>query len=110
MKIAKLIALNALLDQVLPKLQTLIAAEGVIGRIATNLEKIMATAQEFKATLAEIDAETTRIANAIQVLVDRITAGGMSGPEEAEVKAELTAHLDRLKGIASDPEQPIPPE
>lgn len=107
--VENLIALDTQLDRVIPKVQALLAMEPALDRFNTTLENMMATAQEFKTTLAEIDAETTRIANAIQVLVDRITAGGMSGPEEAEVKAELTAHLDRLKGIGHDPANPIPP-
>lgn len=106
--VSNLIALETHLDRVIPKVQELLAMEPALDRFNTTLENIMATAAEFKATLAEIDAETTRIANAIQVLIDKIAVGGMSADEEAEVQAELTGHLDRLKGIAADPNHPIP--
>lgn len=65
---------------------------------------------EFRAALAAIDAETTRVADGIAALLERLANGGLTPAEEAEVKAGLDAHLNRLRGIAVDPENPIPPE
>ena len=69
----------------------------------------MAKPASWDALLAAFDAETTRIANKIQTLLDQIAAGGMSELEEAEVQASLQAQVDRLKLVGADPVEPIPP-
>lgn len=67
------------------------------------------TKAQFDAVLAEIDTETTRIATRVQELLDQIKGGGMSETDEDAAFAEATRLVGRLKGIAVDPENPVPP-
>jgi len=69
----------------------------------------MAKAESYAALVAAIDAETTRIANKIQTLLDQIAAGGMSAADEDAAQAALQAQVDRLRTIGADPVEPIPP-
>lgn len=69
----------------------------------------MAKPGDYTSLVAAIDAETTRIANKIQTLLDAIAAGGMSAAEEDAAQASLQAQVDRLKTIGADPVEPIPP-
>lgn len=84
--------------------------ETALDRIQQKLEGTLATLQNFKDLLAAVDAETTRIGDKIQELVDKLEAGGMADAEEAEALAGLSAAADRLKSIGSDPSDPIPTE
>ena len=68
----------------------------------------MFTKEEFLEKFGEVDTETTRIADKVQELVDKIKTGGMSVTEEAEVFNTLSAHLDRLRTVAVDPDNPVP--
>lgn len=76
-----------------------------------NLERskdIMATQEEFNEILSQIDSETTRVADKVQQLMDQLATGGMSADQEAQVKADLQAQLDKLRGIGADPTNPVP--
>ncbi len=68
----------------------------------------MAIPQSWADLIAAFDAETTRIANKIQELLDKIAAGGMSAAEEAETQAGIQAQVDRLRTIGADQANPIP--
>lgn len=70
----------------------------------------MATKADFDALLAAVDAETTRIANKIQELIDRLGQGGLTVEEEAAVLTELSAASARLRTIGADPADPVPVE
>lgn len=86
--------------------KNLLAIEAMLDRINPKLEQAMATAEQFQTLLAEIDAETTRIATKIEELVAKILAGGMSAADEDATKAELQTAVDRLKTIGTE----APPE
>lgn len=80
----------------------------------------MTTKAEALALFAAIDTETTRIADVliardakIKELLDRIATGGggMTAEEEAELFGPDAAGprvLEKLKGIAKDPTDPVP--
>lgn len=67
-----------------------------------KLNKIMASNQEMIKLLEEADAQTNEIAEDIQDLIDN---GQVSG----EVASALTAHVEKLKGVASVHTKPTPP-
>lgn len=72
-----------------------------LGNQLTRIErKLEIMNQETKDVLSQIDTETTRIATAIENLV--------ASSNDPELKDKLQAHLNQLKGIAANPEQPIP--
>lgn len=62
--------------------------------IILKLNKIIMTSAEMLALLEEADATTNEIAADIQSLID---SGGVS----QEVADKLTAHVEKLKGVAS---------
>ena len=69
----------------------------------------MAKLEDFQRALADVDAETTRIGAKVQELLDKLAQGGLSAEEEAAVLAQLGAAAERLKLVAKDPENPVPP-
>ncbi len=76
--------------------------------ILQRLEKLMAVADDIKAALANLDAETT----AIGALITKLSSGiknSMTDAEVADVKAGFATLSDRLTTLAVDPTQPVPP-
>ena len=90
-------------------LRTLLDIESALDRIQQKASIAMATLQNFKDLLAAINVETNRLAAKIQELIDKVTTSGLSGPEEAEILADLQAVKDRLSTVGADPSNPIPP-
>jgi len=82
--------------------------EQSLDRIQLKMEKIVMSTQQFKDAMAEIDAETTRIATKITELLEKLASGGMTAAEEAEAFAAIRAHAERLKLIGHDPTNPVP--
>lgn len=68
----------------------------------------MAELTDFKAALAKVDAETTRIGELIKKLVDQLANGGLTAEQEAEALAGLKAAGEKLAGIGADAENPVP--
>ena len=66
----------------------------------------MATIQDFRAALAEVDAETNRIAAVITDLVNKISAGGLTADEEAEALAGIQSAANALKAVGATPPTP----
>lgn len=71
---------------------------------------LMKTAEEFRTAIKAIDTETTRIADKIDELMERLDAGGLTTEEEEEIHAELSGVTERLRAIGHDPNDPVPPE
>lgn len=65
-------------------------------------KQLMALTQETRDLLTAIDTETTRIADEMANIVSE-------AEDEGEIAGLLQPHLDRLRGIAHNPAQPIPP-
>lgn len=63
--------------------------------IYSNSKTIIMKQAEMLAALEEADQATNDIAADIQVLIDQ-------GAVSEEVAAKLTAHVDKLKGIAAE--------
>lgn len=82
--------------------------EGKIDVALTKLEILMALADDLKAGIAELDAETNAIATLLTSLGSRIK-NSMTDQEVADIKAALKAESDRLKTLAVDPTAPVPP-
>jgi hypothetical protein len=58
----------------------------------------MANVQDYRDLLAEADAETNRIAQRIQDLMNAVVPG-LTEADAAEIKAGLQAEVDKLKGV-----------
>ena len=67
-----------------------------------KVDAIMAVGVETARVIADIDAETTRIA----VKLAEVIANSDLTPEE---KAAFDSLIVRLKAIGADPENPVPP-
>lgn len=72
-------------------------------------EKIMAVLKTFEDLLAAMNETTNTIAANIQILLDKITAGGMTAAEEDQVAAQLQTQVDALKAVAASSTEPAPP-
>lgn len=75
-----------------------------------RLKKSMESLEtKFIAALAEIDAETNRIAQALTELKEQITGAGIPAVKEAEILSLLEAQVVKLKGVGvvTTPE-PVP--
>lgn len=74
-----------------------------------KVDYIMRTLDEFKAAIAKIDAETTRIAAKIDDLIAQLQTQGLTDSEEQQVFDDLGAVADRLRTVGADPDNPVPP-
>ncbi len=68
----------------------------------------MALADDLKAGIANLGAETDVIAGLIAALAGKIH-NSMTDAEVADVKAALQAESDRLTTLGVDPTNPVPP-
>lgn len=76
-------------------------------RQLTRMEvKIMATAAEFTAAFAKIDAATTLIADRLRTLSTNI--GSMTAEEEGSARDQLEALATTLESMATTPTDPVP--
>ncbi len=71
-------------------------------------EKLMSAADDFKASLAKLDTETTAVGALVSALAAKIH-NGMTDQEVADIKAGFTALDTRLQTLAVDPTDPVPP-
>lgn len=68
----------------------------------------MATAEQFTAGFARLDAATTAVATLIRDLIAKQQAGGMTAAEEDAAQARLLAAADALEAMAASPTDPVP--
>lgn len=85
--------------EVISGIRTLIAGQ----------EQIMATMNQYQEALTRIDTATTRIGADITTLLGRITGGGLTDAEEAEVLTQIGQRAAALEAIADSVENPVPP-
>ncbi len=79
-----------------------------LGTQLRRMEKrIMAVADDLKAGIAALNAETDVIAALLTSLAGRIK-NSMTDAEVADVKAALQAESDRLTTLGVDPLNPVP--
>jgi len=81
--------------------------DDVVHRLGALEKRVTAMHEEMKAALKEIDDET----NSLSARVDAIAANlaeGMTKEQTLEAIAEAKAISARLKGIAADPNNPVP--
>jgi hypothetical protein len=71
-------------------------------------ELIMATAAEFTAGFAKLDAATSAIAARIQKYIDAVQTGNMTDAEEAAALATLGGAVTALEAMGKDPVNPVP--
>lgn len=69
----------------------------------------MALDQETRDLITGFDEATTAVATRIDGLLAQIQAG-MSAADVAELKAAFAPELARLRGLGSNPAEPIPAE
>ena len=70
----------------------------------------MAELKDFKDVISLLDAETNRIAQKVEDLVDELAAGGLDEEEEADVLDDLLGLAERLRAIGAEPVDPVPAE
>jgi hypothetical protein len=85
-----------------------VVLEKITSSILSLKEILMATAAEFTAGFARIDAATTAIATLIRDLIAKQQAGNMTADEEAAAQAKLLQVADSLEAMASTPTDPVP--
>lgn len=69
----------------------------------------MAVLKTFEDLLVAMNETTNTIATNIQILLDKITTGGMTAAEEDQVAAQLQTQVDALKAVAASSTEPAPP-
>jgi chromosome segregation ATPase len=79
-----------------------------IALLKTQGEKLMALADDLKASIAKLDAETTSIASLITALAAKVH-NGMTDAEVADVNAAFATLSARLTTLGVDPTNPVPP-
>lgn len=96
----------------LPHQSTDAELKTMLGKIVSSLTQLkeisMATAAEFTAGFARIDAATTAIATLIRDLIAKQQAGGMTAEEEADVFTQFEAVATSLEAMAATPTNPVP--
>jgi len=75
--------------------------------ILHNTEKIIMANAEILALISQLDVATNKVADRIQVLIDKIGTG-MSAAEVAEVKAARGQEVTDLETLGKDPADPVP--
>lgn len=73
-----------------------------------KVNRIMALAEEIRALLAKIDAATNAVAERIAQLKAQIK-NSLTDAEVADIQSQLTAAEARLRAVAADPDNPVPP-
>jgi predicted transcriptional regulator len=76
-------------------------------RIEGKVDKIMAASDEIKSLCKEIDDATDAVAVVLTDLRDKIKTS-MTQVEVDAIKTELTARVEELKGLAKNPDEPVP--
>lgn len=66
----------------------------------------MATIQDFRDAIHEIDVETNRISALILDLLSQIAAGGLTAAEETEALDQIKAAAESLKAVGATPPTP----
>ncbi len=89
-------------------LKQLLKIESALDRINEKLGGTMAKLQDFKDLLGAVNTETDRIAAKLQEVIDKVENSGLTGAEEDEILADLTALRDRTAAIGADPANPVP--
>jgi len=69
--------------------------------------KIMSGVNDINAVLDDLDKATNDVAARIDALVNAVKPG-MTDAEVAAVKQRLSGETDRLRGLAADPNNPVP--
>lgn len=67
------------------------------------------TLEEFNKVLKDLDDATSAVAADLEALKDQLANQGLDPDAEAAVFAKLEMAAARLKGLAADPETPVPP-
>lgn len=70
---------------------------------------ILAKLSTFNDLLDAMNTTTNEIASNVQILIDKLNAGGMSETEEQEVLAKMQTQADALKAVAASSSNPAPP-
>jgi thiamine biosynthesis lipoprotein ApbE len=77
------------------------ALEVKIDRILHLQERIMSVVDDLKQELVAINAATNEIASDVTALLAKVTDGGVSAADAAELKTSLVAIRERLTGVAA---------
>jgi len=95
-------------------LKAIVTLAGRLTKLETELKRTNAHMEtlelKFTAALAEIDAETNRIAAVLEDLKGQITGQGIPAVKEAEILALLSAQVTKLKGVGVAPAPVTEPE
>ncbi len=98
--------MGATVNQII--LAKLDSVQRILLSLVKKVDKIMALADDLKASIAKLDAETTAIAAVITDLVSKLKAGTLTDAEKAEVFTQLEAVSAKLTTLGTDPLNPVP--
>ncbi len=73
--------------------------EQTVDRLIQKGQLFMALIDDFRAKLAEADAETNRISARITELIGQLQSGNLNDAQEAEAFAGLSGLADKLKTV-----------
>ncbi len=94
-------------------LVSLVAGQKTIIALLNSVLKkegdIVALVDDLKAGIAALDTETTAIGVRIDALLAQLANSSISDADKADVLASLAAEAARLKVLATDPNNPVPP-
>lgn len=81
-----------------------------IEKVLERIEKTMAlTKAEFDAKFAEFGTTLGELASDLSDLVSKVTTGGLTETEQADVFKQLSDGVDSLKGLAAKWTPEVPP-
>lgn len=80
----------------------------ILAGIAELKEIAMTLKQDLDTLIAALDEATTAIGTRIDALTQSIK-NNMTDDEVADVKAKMSAEVDKLKAMGTDPSNPVPP-
>ena len=75
--------------------------ENQVDRITNKWRLLMATIQDFRNAIQDINLETNRISAVIIDLLDKIRGGGLTDVEEEEALASIRAAAEALKAVGA---------
>ncbi len=96
---------RTILDLILARV---VIIESQLVALDQKVDQLMSAAADISKVLNDIDTATNDVAAKIQALLDRLAAGSLTPAELENILAMGAVEVARLKGLAADPNNPVP--